>query len=79
MDTTIIRTSAKSQAKINYSSLTAINSRYHGLPLMRTLTQGPYGVRYKESGLYMTRRVSSLDTTRRLGYIGSQEDPNGTF
>ena len=79
MDTTIIRTTAKSQAKINYSSLTEINSRYHGLPLMRTLTQGAYGVCYKESGLYMTRRVSSLDTTRRLEYMDYQDDPNRTF
>ena len=27
----------------------------------------------------MTRRVSSLDTTRRLGYMDYQEDPNRTF
>ena len=26
-----------------------IISRYNGLSLMRTLTQGPYGVRYKGS------------------------------
>ena len=46
---------------------------------MRTLTQGPYGVCYKESGLYMTRRVSSFDTTRRLEYMDYQDDPNRTF
>ena len=42
----MIRTAAKTQAKIYYKCLTDINSRYHGLSLMRILTQGPYSVRY---------------------------------
>ena len=52
-DTPIIRTAAKSQAKIKYRRLTEINSRYYGLSLMRTLTRGPYSVRYKGSWLYI--------------------------
>ena len=48
-DTPIIQIVAKCQTKINYSCLTEINSRYYGLSLMRTLTEGPSGVRYKES------------------------------
>ena len=47
MDTPIIRTAAKSRAKINYRRLTEINSWYYGLSLMRTLTQDPYSIRYK--------------------------------
>ena len=46
-DTPIIRTAAKSRAKINYRRLTEINSWYYGLSLMRTLTQDPYSIRYK--------------------------------
>ena len=46
-DTPIIWTAAKSRAKINYRCLTEIISRYYRLSLMRTLTQGPYGVHYK--------------------------------
>ena len=34
---------------INYRCLTETNSRYNGLLLMRTVTQGSYSVRYKES------------------------------
>ena len=34
---------------INYRCLTETNSRYNGLLLIRTVTQGPYNVRYKES------------------------------
>ena len=49
MDTPIIRTTAKSPAKTNYRRLTEINSRYYGLSLLRTLTQGPYSVRNKGS------------------------------
>ena len=52
-DTPIKRTAAKSQEKTNYRRLTEIKSRYYGLSLMRTLTRGPYGVRYKGSWLYM--------------------------
>ena len=52
-DTPIIRTLAKYRAKINNSSLTEINSRYYGLSLVRTLTRGPYSVRYNESWLYL--------------------------
>ena len=37
----IIRTVAKSLAKINYRRLTETNSRYYGLSLVRTLTRGP--------------------------------------
>ena len=48
-DTPLIRTAAKSQAKIIYRCLTEINSSYYGLSLMRTLTQGPHSVRYKGS------------------------------
>ena len=50
-DTAIIPTAAKSQAKINFSRLTEINSHYFGLSLMRTLTGGPYSVRFKGSWL----------------------------
>ena len=46
-ETPIIRTTAKSQAKINYRRLTEVNSRYYGLSVMRTLTRGPYSVRNK--------------------------------
>ena len=48
-DTPIIRTEAKSQTKIDNRCFTEINSRYYGLLLMRTLTRGPYSVRYKGS------------------------------
>ena len=51
-DTPIIWTAAKFPAKINYRYLTEINSRYYGLPLMRTPTQGPHSVRNKGSWLY---------------------------
>ena len=40
-NTPIIRTAAKSQAKINWRCLTEINSRYYGLSRMRTLTEDP--------------------------------------
>ena len=39
----------KSPAKTNYRRLTEINSRHHGLSLMRTPIRGPYNVRYKGS------------------------------
>ena len=55
-DTPIKRTAAKSQEKTNYRRLIEINSCYHGLSLMRTLTRGPYGVRYKESELYVNQQ-----------------------
>ena len=45
----IIRTAAKSQAKINSQRLTARNFRCYGLSRLRTLTQGPHSVRYKGS------------------------------
>ena len=48
-DTPILRTAAKSSAKINNRRLTEINSRYYGLSLLRTLTRGPKGVRNKGS------------------------------
>ena len=48
-DTRILRTAAKSPAKINNRCLTEINSRYYGLWLMRTLTRGPYSVPSKGS------------------------------
>ena len=44
-DPPIIRTASKSPAK-------KIKSRYYGLSLMRTLSQGTYSVRYKGNGLY---------------------------
>ena len=47
--TSIIRTAAKSLAKINNGRLTEINCRCYGLSLLRTLTRGPEGVRHKES------------------------------
>ena len=50
-DTPIKRTVAKSPAKANYRRLTEINSRYYGLSLIRTLTQGPYSVHNKGSWL----------------------------
>ena len=40
---------ATSQAKINYRRLTEMNFRYYELSLKRTLTRGPFNVRYKES------------------------------
>ena len=40
-DTLIIRTPAKSQARINYRRLTEINSCYCGLLLMKRLSHGP--------------------------------------
>ena len=40
-DTPIIRTADKFRTKINYRHLTEINSRYYGLSLQKTLTQGP--------------------------------------
>ena len=44
-----IWTAAIPQAKINYTQLTEINSHYYRLSQMRTLTQGPYSIRYKRS------------------------------
>ena len=57
-DTPIIRTAAKSPAKLNYRRLTEINSCYYGLSLLRTLTcsRRPEGVRNSEG--------SRLDTLR---------------
>ena len=52
-DTPTIRTAAKSQEKINNRHLAEINSRYNGLLIMRTLTRGPYSVRYNKSWLYL--------------------------
>ena len=46
-DTQIERIAPKSPAKTNYKRLTEINSPYYGLPLKRTVTRGPYRVRYK--------------------------------
>jgi len=48
-DTPIIRTAAKSEAKRNYRHWTEISSRYYGPSVIRTLTRGPYSVRYNES------------------------------
>ena len=44
-----IWTAAIPRAKINYTRLTEINSHYYRLSQMRTLTQGPYSIRYKRS------------------------------
>ena len=49
METPIIQTAAEFQAKTNYRHLTGINSCFYGLLLIRTLTRGPYSVRYKGS------------------------------
>ena len=46
------RTVAKYRSKINYRCLTETHSRYYGLSLMRTLTRGPYSVRWKRCWLY---------------------------
>ena len=51
VDTPIIRTEAKSLAKINYRCLTELKSSYR-LSLKRTLSQGPYSVCNKGSWLY---------------------------
>ena len=51
MDTSTIRTTAKSQAKINFRFLTETTSRYYLLWQMRTLTEGPDSVGYKGSSL----------------------------
>ena len=51
-DTPMIRTAAKSHAKLIYSCLSEINCRYYGHSLMRTPAQGPYSLRCKESLLY---------------------------
>ena len=48
-DTLIVRTAAKSQAKIHCRCLSEINSRYYRLSIKRKVTQGPYSVRYKGS------------------------------
>ena len=48
-NTPIKRTAAKSPTKTYYRRLTETNSRYYGLSLMRTLTRGPYSVRFKGS------------------------------
>ena len=48
-DTPMIRTAAKSHAKLIYSCLSEINCRYYGHSLMRTPAQGPYSLRCKES------------------------------
>ena len=57
MDPPIIRTADKFRAKINCRHLTELNSRYYGLSLQRTLTQGPYSVRYKWSWLYSGLKI----------------------
>ena len=44
-----IWTAAIPRAKINYTRLTKISSHYYRLSQMRTLTQGPYSIRYKRS------------------------------
>ena len=49
VDTSLLRTAAKSYAKINYRCLTEINSCYYGLSLLQTQTQGPEGVHNKGS------------------------------
>ena len=56
-DTLIKRTATKSQEKPNYRRLTEIISRCYRLSLMRTLTWGPYSVRYKGSWLYYARAM----------------------
>ena len=50
-DIPIIPTAGKSPPKISYRCVTEINSSYYGLSVKRTLTQGPYSVRYRGSWL----------------------------
>ena len=51
-DTLIMQITAKSPAKINQNRcLTDIDSRYYGLLLKRTVSQGPYSVCYKSPTL----------------------------
>ena len=45
-----------------YRRLTKINSRYYGLSLMRTLTRGPYSVRYKGRWLYFQKTSTHTHT-----------------
>ena len=63
-DTPVIRTTAKSQAKIIiiYKRLTEKNSRCYGLSLMRTLTRGPYSVHYKGRWLYFQKTPTHTHT-----------------
>ena len=56
-DTSLIRTAAKSPAKINYRRLTERNSCYYGLSLFRTLTRGPEGVRNEAGELTVIGNV----------------------
>ena len=60
-DTPIKRTTANSPAKTNYISLTEINSRYYGLSLMRTLSQGPYSVRFKGSLTVIAKAIHGIN------------------
>ena len=63
-DTPVMRTTAKSQAKIIiiYKRLTEKNSRWYGLSLMRTLTRGPYSVHYKGRWLYFQKTPTHTHT-----------------
>ena len=63
-DTPVMRTTAKSQAKIIiiYKRLTEKNSRCYGLSLMRTLTRGPYSVHYKGRWLHFQKTPTHTHT-----------------
>ena len=63
-DTPVIRTAAKSQAKINFRRLGKINSRYYRLLLLVTLTWGPYSVHYKEKRELTVSSMQSLTSSQ---------------
>ena len=52
--------------------MTELNSRYYGLSPQRTLTQGPYSVRYKWSWLYSGLKIVTdivVDATKNSGLV----------
>ena len=60
METPIIQTATKSQAKVNHRRLTEINSHYHAL--LSTLRHGPESVRNKGSWLWLLKLHTVLET-----------------
>ena len=62
-DTPVIRTTAKSQGKINYNIQTFDWNKLSLLrTLARTLSQGPYSVRYKGRWLYFQKTPTHTHT-----------------
>ena len=57
-DTSIKRTVVNSPPKTNYRHLTEINSRYHGLSLMRTLTRGSYWPFWRPICFFLEKKKS---------------------